>query len=554
MIRVVAFLVGASLLALGAVWLADRPGAVTITWPWLGQAIETTVSAMVYGVVAVVIVAIALWSLLRLLLRSPKRISRAMHERRHRKGHDAIARGLIAIGAGDARAALRHAGATQNSREPLALLLRAQTAQLAGDRAGADEAFRAMTEHHDTRLLGLRGLFIEAQRRNDPVAARLAAEAAAKEAPALPWAGQAVLEFRCAAGDWEGALHVLEMQRRGGMLSRAEGRRRRAVLLTARAITLEDEDREVARALVIEATRLAPDLVPAAAFAGRLLAEAGEPRKAAKIIETAWKQNPHPDLAEVYANVRLSDSARDRLARTQALARLAPDHSEGALAVARAALDARELATAQGALAPFAREPSQRVASLMAQLCGLEGDEGRAREWMARAVTAVRDPAWTADGYVSDRWLPVSPVTGKLDAFQWRVPLEEIGERPVLEAPREVASPPLTGNGADAAPASPFDAPPADAAPAAAAPTPAVAPAPAVTQTDVAVPAPGPAAAPTRPAPRPAPIVPLAQIPDDPGPDAAGEEALGADPHPEASAQSDRLGTDSWQRIRQLFR
>src|SRR5262249_28409278 len=36
------------------------------------------------------------------------------------------------------------------------------------------------------------------------------------------------------------------------------------------------------------------------------------------------------------------------------------------------------------------------------------------------------DPAWTADGHVSVKWLPVSPVTGRLDAFQWRVPLAEL--------------------------------------------------------------------------------------------------------------------------------
>jgi HemY protein len=52
------------------------------------------------------------------------------------------------------------------------------------------------------------------------------------------------------------------------------------------------------------------------------------------------------------------------------------------------------------------------------------GDAGRVREWLARAAHAARDPAWTADGVVSDRWAPISPVTGVLDAFRWRVPAE----------------------------------------------------------------------------------------------------------------------------------
>src|SRR2546430_5159337 len=51
------------------------------------------------------------------------------------------------------------------------------------------------------------------------------------------------------------------------------------------------------------------------------------------------------------------------------------------------------------------------------------GDRGRARAWTLRAVRAAHDPAWTADGYISDRWRPVSPVSGRLDAFQWVTPV-----------------------------------------------------------------------------------------------------------------------------------
>ena len=66
------------------------------------------------------------------------------------------------------------------------------------------------------------------------------------------------------------------------------------------------------------------------------------------------------------------------------------------------------------------------------------GDEGRVREWMGRAMRASGDPVWTADGVVSERWLPVSP-NGRLDGFVWKLPLAEIGvTRPVIE----VAPPP----------------------------------------------------------------------------------------------------------------
>src|SRR5262249_12888736 len=134
-----------------------------------------------------------------------------------------------------------------------------------------------------------------------------------------------------------------------------------------------------------------------------------------------------PDLAETYAHLQPGTSARDRLARVQALAQMAATSVESVLAGARAALDAREFSIARSVLTPLEASPTQPVAMLLAELEELEhADEGRARAWMARAVRARRDPAWTADGVVSDRWMPVSPVTGKLDAFQWRTPLAEV--------------------------------------------------------------------------------------------------------------------------------
>ena len=79
---------------------------------------------------------------------------------------------------------------------------------------------------------------------------------------------------------------------------------------------------------------------------------------------------------------------------------------------------------------------------------------GREREWLGRALRAPRDRAWIADGYVSDRWLPVSPVAGEVDAFEWKAPVDAIGrgdttliieDRPVLPArPAQVAPPALS--------------------------------------------------------------------------------------------------------------
>jgi HemY protein len=131
---------------------------------------------------------------------------------------------------------------------------------------------------------------------------------------------------------------------------------------------------------------------------------------------------------------------------------------------------------------------------------------------MGRALRAARDPEWSADGFVSDRWMPVSPVSGRLDAFQWKVPLAELGDaREVIEADD------LTR---DRAPV--VAAPPPPELPVQAEPIP-----PAFAE---------PASAPKPPklAPRVEAVIPLLHVPDDPGPDPAPD----LDPEPEPTGGS----------------
>src|SRR5262249_58967456 len=298
---------------------------------------------------------------------------------------------------------------------------------------------------------------------------------------------------------------------------------------------------------------------PAAARAGRLLGEGGELRKAARIVETAWRVNPHPDLADGYAHLRPGSSARERLARIEALTIKTPGALEAALAVARAALDAQEFAIARTALAPFVTAPTKRVAALMAALEMGQGDEGRAREWMARALNARRDPAWTADGFISDRWLPVSPVTGRLDAFEWKDPLAgedhakiEAGARAVLEASRAPAPMPEPAEEAPARTASDEGG-----APRAERVERAPHPLPTGGEREPTVSTAPPPREPPAPEPRrargatPVPlapaVIPLLHAPDDPGPEPEAE----IEPEPEPTAEAP---PDSWSRIRALFK
>ncbi len=428
MLRLVLFLLAVSALAFGLSWLADRPGSLVVAWQ--GYEVETSVFRAIVILAILLGLTVVLWSIMRQIWDSPAAIGRFFNRRRQKRGLEALSSGMIAIGAGDRALATRYAIQARKSlpNEPLTHLLRAQAAQLSGDRATSRRIFEAMLASPDTEQLGLRGLFLEAEREGEQEAARQFAERAMALNPKLGWPVEALFDIQCRKGDWEDALQTLAVARRHHHIERASADRRRAVLLTAQAQELEEQDPERAMSLALEAHDLAPDLVPAAAIAGRVLAAKGNTARAAKVLQRTWKRSPHPDLATAYAYARIGDSPRDRLNRVRLLAALRPHSVESSIAVATAAIEAQDWPTARHALEGFIdTEPSQRACTLMARIeAEQHGDKGRVREWLARAVNAPRDPAWTADGIVSERWSPISPVTGALDAFQWRVPVEVV--------------------------------------------------------------------------------------------------------------------------------
>lgn len=549
MIRVLLYLALVGVFALGAIWIVDRPGELTLTWQ--GYRVETSVAVAAAAVALVAALTVVLWNVTRWILAGPEAFALFRRNRRRSKGYQAIARGVVAVGTGDARLASKEANDARRllGKEPLTLVLAAQAAQLSGDRMGAEAAFRAMTESPATRALGLRGLFVEAERRGDQHAAKALAEEAARQSPQAPWAAQALFDFQCAERDWTGALTTLERLTANKLIEKPDAKRRRAVLLTAQAMDGAGADPALALRRAKEAHGLAPDFVPAAAIAGRLLAEQGEARKATKIVEATWLKAPHPDLAEVYVHARPSEPARDKLKRAKALSERSGDHPEGLIAVARAAMAAREFGAARAALDKLlSTRPTARVCLLMAELEDLEhGATGASREWLSRALRAPRDPLWVADGVASDVWEPVSPISGRLDAFVWKTPVEDTRPRIAAEdwlqqAPAELA---VTAPSApvavlprkmpelqDGAPA------PEPAKPAATAPakvdviTPAKPSAPVVEKkvSEVAVePAPEPAkpepvkpGSPARAPQKPtAAVFPLSRAPDDPGPSGA---------------------------------
>lgn len=429
--------------AIAFAWLADRPGSITILW--LGREIHMSVLVGVVMLAAVLTALYFVWRLTSKIWRSPSTAREYWRFRRHLKAYDSLSRGIIAAGAGDAQAAARHASIAGETLkdEPLITLLAAQAAQLKGDRAAVKAAFENMTKSPDTELLGLRGLFAEAKQAGDWVAARNIADRALAKNPRLPWASTAVLQVQTTSKDWVAAAKTIANQAKAGLLPREEAAKKQAALLAAQALAEESANRERALDLSLEAHSHDSHLVPATLVAARCYVANNNPRKAVKLLRATWAHSPHPELAEVMANVKPGEGPEERFERVRDLVGKPGANMEGAFAFARAAIAAKRWDVAKSALETFSEDrPQARICGLMAEIEDAQGDKGRSREWLARALHAPRDPIWVSDGVASSRWTPVSPVTGEIVPCEWKPPFEMLpGNQWQISTPTETSLP-----------------------------------------------------------------------------------------------------------------
>jgi HemY protein len=234
------------------------------------------------------------------------------------------------------------------------------------------------------------------------------------------------LEHYTAQGDWEKARAAIEESLKAKAIDLAAAQRLRAVIETAMATAKQIESPQEALHLSRMALKRRPGFTPAAVVAARVLTRHGDNKQALKLIESVWPKAPHPDLAAAYLDALPPESNAQMLERVKRLAQLAPTAPESRHVVAQVALSAREFAKAREALAPLVAQgmqPTAHTCLLMAEIEDAElGPSGPVREWLARGSRAPRDPVWLADGVASRSWAPISPKTGRLDAFEWAPP------------------------------------------------------------------------------------------------------------------------------------
>jgi HemY protein len=414
----------------GVVWIAERPGDVTIVWQ--GWRVDMSVGALLIGVAVVAVIAALLYRFWRGLLGAPRRFLRWRRDRRQRVGYAALSSGLIAIAAGDPHGARRLArrADTMLGNPPLTLLLTAQAAQLAGDEDTAQRHFQAMLHNPETEFLGLRGLLARAMRDGDSARSLELARRAFALRPKAPWVLNTLFDLQTRAGDWGGAAETLARAAAVKTLPAATARRHEAAVQLALSHRAADDGRPNDALQHAKRAYRADAGHPAVAgwLAGRFVA-AGKRRRALRLVEQEWTRRPHPELLTAWRAASRAATPLDWVREVERLAALAPAHPDSLRARGDAALEAGLWGEARKHLtAAIAAAGDAPPATLCRKMAAVEeadsGDAQAARRWLSLAAEGHPDPAWICGtcGAPHAAWQASCRRCGGFDRLEWRLP------------------------------------------------------------------------------------------------------------------------------------
>ena len=436
LIKILAFVAVVAGLTWGAARLTDVTGGAEIAMA--GYEVTLGPLQLVLAIALLALLGWLLFKALGLLLAlvhfingDDTAVSRWFSRSRERKGYKALGDGMIALAAGEGETAMAKGRRAERylRRPDITSILVAQGAELTGDRKTAEGAYRDLVKIDRTRFVGIRGLMRHRLAEGDTDTAMKLAQKAFEIKPRHVETQDTLLRLQAEAHDWSGARATLDAKRRSGSLPRNVVKRRDAVLALSEARDIFDETASIeAREKAIEANRLSPGLIPAAVMAARSYLAVGNTRYATRVIRKAWEMEPHPDLAQVFAEIAPNEDPKTRLGRFAPLLKARPEHAETPMLEAELLIAAEQFNEARRALGDLVEtDPTARVLTLMAAIeRGRGADDAVVRGWLARALTAPRGPQWVCENChnVHPHWEPVCSNCHAFDTLAWTRPAE----------------------------------------------------------------------------------------------------------------------------------
>lgn len=245
----------------------------------------------------------------------------------------------------------------------------------------------------------------------------------------LYWVIESAFNLRAKAGDWEGALQVLNSGHKKDLISKEKYKELKAVTLY--------EISEIAKSkgdflnffkFCSQAVKNNPLLVPAAlSLAEYYVANDNQVRKAAQVLSNIWRVNPTTEIAEAYLNLWQDDTPIERVQRMESLAltnSIRPSLNN--LLLAELDMKAKLYGKAKSEFEIFLvnNPATKRLAKLIYEYeKKVNKNEESASNWKQKIEDGAEDSVWVCNscGHLSKSWQPVCKKCGAVGDYKWRL-------------------------------------------------------------------------------------------------------------------------------------
>ena len=431
MIQTLWFFTKIALIIGAAVWLATQPGSVAMTF--MGYDITIDAGLFFLLLVGGLLVVLFILRLVRAIFSVPGTISKYHQEDKRRKGFRALTRGLVAVAAGDVKKATHFSKQTKALlpyQNGLPVLLEAQAAQLRGEEGLAQNRFEQLMEDKDAAFLGIRGLLKSSIKEGHLDRALEFAKKAQEIHPKQGWVLQTVYDLEIKNGLWSEAIETGKKALKHNAMSHKKIISDRVAIHLMRAdYEFANENVKAGVKELEQAYKLKPEFVPTVTRLGRYYLEKKKKRKAAVMVERAWKTNPHPDLVDLWNDLapeKTEKNAPKVLKWYEDLVAFKPDSAEGQMAAANAAMDLSYWGEARAYLMVAEKiYPSSRLFRLQAIVeQNSTHNEESINKLIEKASTALPDKTWICreTGLTYDEWTAIAMPHESFNSIVWDYP------------------------------------------------------------------------------------------------------------------------------------
>ena len=429
------------IVAAASAWLADNPGAVSIEFQ--SYAIDTSFAALALLLALIALISASAVSLYGWLRRDMPIFGSNQVIKRQSRGFKLLNQSLVALSSGDAARArsLIEQAEVLLPPQPMVHLIAAEAATRAGDHTAASKRYAALEDTDDGRLLGLRGLLVEARRTGQESEALRLARVAFDENRKSPWVLKTLFALEVAAGNWREAEAALEKVAREKLLEPEVIARHKGALAYAEATELKLKGEKVeARKSLKKAITARPDFMPAVVSLSRLELSEGNKSAASKVISDAWAKEPHPSLATAFKEIDTAESTADWLKRVRKLIKSTDSHPQSKLILVDALMDAGEYEVARPVLDSLLKDAPSRAAwqFKLALAHVLKEDPDPIETALKHASDGAK---WrcTSCGHEPKGWSPLCPSCQSFDTLLWSSKESIITPNKAFEADNTIA-------------------------------------------------------------------------------------------------------------------